>query len=92
MRCKDNCLHYEVCEDGQLYETPCVHLKNKQEIKSEAYKELAKRIKKHLMKNCFIWCSEVDKIVEEMEYGSTENTFTEIKHNSLCETETFEGR
>lgn len=29
MRCKDCCICYEVCEDGQLHETPCVHLKNK---------------------------------------------------------------
>ena len=31
MTCKDNCLHYEACEDGQLYETPCVKFKNKAE-------------------------------------------------------------
>ena len=28
MTCKD-CIHYEVCENGQWYETPCVHYKNK---------------------------------------------------------------
>ena len=28
MTCKD-CISYEVCENGQLFETPCVHYKNK---------------------------------------------------------------
>ena len=28
MTCKD-CIHYEVCENGQWYETPCVYYKNK---------------------------------------------------------------
>lgn len=28
MDCKD-CIHYEVCENGQWYETPCVRFKNK---------------------------------------------------------------
>lgn len=23
------CISYDVCENGQLYETPCVHFKNK---------------------------------------------------------------
>ncbi len=59
-----------------------------QEIQAEAIKEFAERIKKHLLKNGFIWCSEVEKIVDEM----TDNTFTKVEHNSLCETETFEGR
>lgn len=28
MTCKE-CICYEVCENGQLFETPCVHYKNK---------------------------------------------------------------
>ena len=28
MTCKD-CISYEVCENGQLFETPCIHHKNK---------------------------------------------------------------
>ena len=28
MACKD-CISYEVCENGQLFETPCIHHKNK---------------------------------------------------------------
>ena len=34
----------------------------------------------------------VDKKVERLKGRLKDNTFTEIKHNSLCETETFEGR
>ena len=28
MTCKD-CISYEVCENGKLFETPCIHHKNK---------------------------------------------------------------
>lgn len=54
MNCKDNCLHYEVCAqfskaDGANHEYcvqgPCPNFKTVEQIKVEAYKEFAEKLK-----------------------------------------------
>lgn len=67
-------------EKEMLYQTV-------EEIKSEAIKEFAERLKCGVPQETgVIRCDDVDNIVKEMtEFPN------KIKHNSLCETETYKG-
>ena len=61
--------------------------------KSEAIKEFAKRLKKQIGYEvspmvCVYLKNMIDNLVKEM----TGDSFTKTEHNSLCETETYEGR
>jgi hypothetical protein len=94
MTCKD-CISYEVCENGQWYETPCVHFKNKADF-----------VKVVRCKDCKY--GEVDDTDFPNQYlcnhsgcdwnegkhfcsygERNDNEPQKINHDSLCETETY---
>ena len=57
------------------------------EIESEAVKEFAERLKDNVKHQSSMDFEDVDNLVQEMT-----NHITKVEHNSLCETETYEGR